>query len=572
MNSAPDFKAILKLCLPELALAAFLGFLAVASNVGLIGTATWLIATAALHPPFGDLFLATVAVRFFGVARAIFRYAERYLAHDATFRWLARLRSWFYARLEPLAPAVLHPFSSAGLLSTLVNDVQALENLYLRVLAPGWIALGMALSLFAFLFCFAPLLAWLFLFFALLLGAVLPIFFHLLTRRRSAEESWARNGLTTTLVEVAEGLREALVFDLVARMERKVAAWRRKLNRARYRRGGLEIWAEVVSDLFSRLALVSLLVVAVVLVQRGALPGVALAVLPLMVLTALEAWGPLLLVPRHYRESREATARILEVISAPSPSPSASSCRPDDIYLRLENLRFRYLPEGPWVLDGVEFDLPPGRKVALVGPSGAGKSTLLNLLLRLWDYQEGHIYLGGCELRSLPPEEVQRWFAVVPQQVYFFNATVRENLALARPGIELAEIERLARELGIHRHLLSLPQGFETPIGDRGFMLSGGERQRLAILRALLKNAPILLLDEPTAGLDPVSARDLFYRLLEKAEGRTLLLITHRPLALELMDEIVVLDRGRVVDRGKHCELLPRCSIYRHLWERHGLA
>ncbi|MGO0123129.1 thiol reductant ABC exporter subunit CydC [Desulfothermobacter acidiphilus] len=558
--------------LPELALAAFLGLLAVASNVGLIGTATWLIVTAALHPPFGELLLATVAVRFFGVTRAIFRYAERCLAHDATFRWSTWLRSWFYQELEPRVPSAFQGRSSARLLSSLVNDIQALENLYLRVLAPTGVAMGMGLALVIFLAFYAHLLAELFLAVSLLLGVVWPLCFQRLTRQQGAEEAWSRQGLSTALVEAAEGLREILAFNLAERVGKELTVWRQRFARARYRRGALEAGAEALSDFGARLALVLLLVAAAYLLRRGRLDGALFAVLPLMVFTAMEAWGPLLLLPRYRQECREAKERLLGALSVATPPAVVTDCRPEDLTLRAQGLRFRYHPQGPWVLDGVELTLPPGRRLALVGPSGAGKSTLLNLLLRFWDYQDGHIYLGHCELKTMDPEAVRGYLAAVPQEVYFFNATVIENLLLARPGMAREEVEEWARKLGVHQDILALPQGYETPIGDRGFMLSGGERQRLALLRALLKGAPILLLDEPTTGLDPIAARNLFYRWLESTREKSLLLITHRPLALELMDEIVVLDRGRVVDRGKHCELLHRCSIYRHLWERHGLA
>ena len=195
---------------------------------------------------------------------------------------------------------------------------------------------------------------------------------------------------------------------------------------------------------------------------------------------------------------------------------------------------FRYLPSGPWVLEGVSLDLPLGKKMAIVGPSGAGKSTFINLLMRFWDYQEGHILLGGCEIKEVDPERVREYFAVVPQRIYFFHAILRENLLLARPGLTMEEVEERARELGLHEDILSLPQGYETPLGDRGFLLSGGQRQRLALLRALLEGSPVFLLDEPTASLEPLAARDLFYRFLDLVEGKSLILITHRPLGLDL--------------------------------------
>jgi ABC-type multidrug transport system fused ATPase/permease subunit len=215
----------------------------------------------------------------------------------------------------------------------------------------------------------------------------------------------------------------------------------------------------------------------------------------------------------------------------------------------------------------VTFDLRPGTSLAIIGPSGAGKSTLANLLLRFWEYETGEIRLGGESLHGLNPDEVRARIGLVSQNAYFFNATVRENLKFARRKVTQEEIEAAARDAQIHDFIMSLPKGYETLIGEQGLRLSGGERQRLAIARVIIKDAPILILDEPTANLDPLTEKQALETLYALMKRKTSLLITHRLVGLENVDEILVMDHGRIVERGTHTELLESEGVYRRLWD-----
>jgi ATP-binding cassette subfamily C protein CydC len=271
-----------------------------------------------------------------------------------------------------------------------------------------------------------------------------------------------------------------------------------------------------------------------------------------------------------WNSSREAAKRLFEVVDAePAVKETGEKSLEinSPISLQVTNLSFSYPTQLIPALQEISFDVPAGKSIAIVGPSGAGKSTLANLLLRFWDYELGEITLGGTSLKAQNQDEVRKKIALVSQNSYFFNTSIRENLRLARRSATQEEMESAARAAQIHEFITSLPRGYDTLIGEQGLRLSGGERQRLAIARALLKDAPILIFDEPTANLDPLTEKDVLATLFETMLGKTSLLITHRLIGLENVDEILVMDGGQIVEKGTHEELLNHGGLYRHLWD-----
>ncbi|MDI6907117.1 MAG: thiol reductant ABC exporter subunit CydC [Thermoanaerobacterales bacterium] len=558
---APHWKAML--------LATLLGFLTVGSGIGLMATSAFLIAGAALHPPVLDLMQAIVGVRFFGISRAVFRYLERYVSHDATFRVLSRLRVRFYRALEPLAPARLVDLRSGDLAGRIVADVETLEQFYLRVLAPPLVALMVLLGTFLFLAWFDLRLAVALLGFFVAAGVAAPLGITALGRGLGRRAVETRAALIARLVDTVQGMPEIIAFNQAGRQQEQVDRLSGSLVALQGRAAALGSLSGALVGLLTHLAMWTVLVLAIPLVADGRIEGVHLAMLALAAASSFEAVQSLPLVFHHLESSLAAAKRLFAVtdavpaVAAP-PSPAPGPLRFD---IRVDNLRFRYGGDEPWIIDGLCFALPQGRALAIVGPSGAGKSTLVRILLRFWDYEEGSVRLGGHELKAYDPEDLRSLISVVTQQTYLFNATIRENLLIARPGAGEEEIVAATRAARIHDFIEGLPLGYDTCVGDRGLKLSGGQRQRLAIARAILKDAPVLLLDEPTASLDAVTEREVMETVRRLTAGRTTLLITHRLAGLNLADEILVLDRGRVVERGRHEELLRQGGLYRQMWE-----
>jgi ATP-binding cassette subfamily C protein CydCD len=554
------------------ALSILLGALTILASVGLMGTSAWLISMAALHPSVADLGVSVVGVRFFGISRGLLRYAERLVSHNVTFRLLSRLRVWFYEKLEPLAPARLMEFRAGDLLARVISDVETLENFYVRVVSPPLTAILVAIVTSLLLASCDPRLALALLGFFLALGLILPALAQTLSRRPAANLVARRADLHSQLVDNIQGLADLLAFGRGADCLARLASTGRDYGHSQQQMAQITGLQSGLSVLLANLGLWTALVLTSPLVSRGELSGLMLAPIALLTLASFEAVTPLPLAAQMWNSAREAARRLFEVVDTEPVISDQSSVITDqssitNYQLQITNLSFTYPNQSTPALDHVTFNLRPSTSVAIVGPSGAGKSTLVSLLLRFWEYGSGEIRLGGQSLRELDQAQVRACCAVVSQNSYFFNTSIRENLRLARPKLSQEEMEFAARAAQIHEFIAALPKGYDTFIGEQGLRLSGGERQRLAIARALLKEAPILILDEPTANLDPVTEKDVLETLLGVMKNKTTLLITHRLVGLERMDGILVMEGGQVVERGVHSDLLAQDGLYRHLWD-----
>ena len=552
------------------ALSVLLSALTIGSSVALIGVSAWLISTAAIATSVADLGVSVVATRLFGISRAVYRYLERLVSHNVTFRLLARLRVWFYERLEPLAPARLMDYKSGDLLARVIGDVETLENFYVRVVSPSLTAILVGLFTALFFASFYPALAFVLLGFFLTLGLILPLLTQLVSRKPGAELITHRADLQTLLVDGIQGLADLLAFGRGNDRANRIASTGENYGSTQKQMARISGVHSALVTLLTNLGLWLVLFLVIPQVTSGNLKGVMLGTFALMTFASFEAVNPLPLAAQMWNSSREAAKRLFEVVDAKPVLKETGGRRLETntpASLQVSRLTFSYPTQPTPALQDVTFNISEGKSVAIVGPSGAGKSTIANLLFRFWEYETGEIRLGGESLKSLDQDEVRKRIALVAQNSYFFNTTIRENLRIARPKVSDEEMESAARAAQIHDFVMNLPKGYDTVIGEQGVRLSVGERQRLAIARALLKDAPILILDEPTANLDPLTEKQILVTLDQLLPGKTCIWITHRLAGLENMCEILVMQNGRIVERGTHHDLLGHFGLYRRLWE-----
>ncbi len=534
---------------------AALAFLAAVAAIGLMALSGWFIAAMALAGVGGaaiNYYTPAAAIRAFAILRSGGRYGERIVTHEATLRSLTGLRAWLFRRLIPLAPARLSALRSGELFARLRADVDALEHLYLAVLVPAAVAvLGVAVALILCLIVLpaaAP---------ALLLGAVLGgVLLPAWTRHRGARdaaqsvrEAGVLRGL---LLDALRGHDELLAWDGVEAHTARIDALAAGLGARRSRIAWLQALGGGWAGLLAQLTLLTVLVFGLAAVHDGSLAPAQVVMLALLSPALFEVIAPLPEAMAQWHATRTASARVFELADTPPAFVEPERCAPlpSAPAIVFENAHLRYAEEAPWALDGIDLVLTAGTRVAVVGASGAGKSSLLAALLKLYPMQQGRVLFGGVPLEALQGDELRRRIAVITQQTTLFNLSLLDNLRLAAPDAGAAEIARAVSLAQLDAFVASLPQGYDTVLGEAGALVSGGEARRISIARALLQGAPVLVLDEPTEGLDARTALDLYDALSAAARGRTLLLITHRLGGLaQLVDEVVVMDAGRVIER-----------------------
>ncbi|WP_347405069.1 thiol reductant ABC exporter subunit CydC [Micromonospora sp. WMMD1082] len=579
---APEL-TVLRLARPYLRRLVGAGLLAAATEfagLALMATATWLLMTAAGQPPLDRLTVAIVAVRALAVGRGVLRYTERLAGHDAVLRLVTDVRARVFGTLAARRGA---PPRSGDALSRLVSDVEAVQDLLLRVLVPATAAGLVGLLAVGLTALVSPPAALVLAAGLLVAGLVLPALATLLTRRAAAEVAPLRGALATDAVDLTHGAADLAAFGATRDALDAAGHRARRLARLERRLAALGFAVDAAGVLVAGLT-----AGAVVLVALGAgVDGVLVGVLAVGTLAAVEIALALVGAARQWTGLRSGLARIAQLLeAAPGPGPAAdraAPARPADPAegaatagpreaavapaVRFDGVTVRYRPGAPAALDGFDLDLPPGSRTAVVGPSGAGKSTLAAVLTGAVRPDHGRVTLSGRDVSAYPPDELPGLVGGLLAEAYVFHATVRENVLLGRPGADEGALAAATTAAGLTDWVRAQPDGWDTVVGEEGGQLSGGQRQRLALARALLAAPGVLVLDEPTEGLDPVAADEVLAATLAATPAwHSVLLITHRLSGLAALDEILVLDAGRVVQRGRHTELVSTPGWYREQW------
>jgi len=502
----------------------------------------------------------------------VLTWAESWIAHDLAFRLLMEMRIALYRMLDPLAPAYLQRRRSGDLVSAATSDVETIELFYAHTISPAFVAVlvpGVVLAVLA-------LISWplaLVLLPFLIAVALTP----LLGSRAMEQTGHALRGQTgevnAHMVDSVQGLRTIATFDRGPARAEEIEGHGRRLAELQVRFLRDQAVQNGVLEVLTGLGALAVLAVGALLVSDGEMTR---ARLPLATVLAAAAFGPvtqLVTTLKQLMETLASARRYFAIEDEPAPvRDGAGVALPERERravagppLAFEDVTFRYGPHDPPALDHVSFRADAGQTVALVGRSGAGKTTAAHLLLRFWDPQAGRILIGGHDIRAFELDELRRHVALVAQDTYLFNTSLWENLRLGRPEAPDDEVHAAARAANVAEFAEALPEGYATLVGERGLQLSGGQRQRVSIARALLKDAPVLVLDEATSHLDAVNEAEVRQALDRLMAGRTTLVIAHRLSTIRDADAIVVMDGGRVAETGTHGELLALDGLYSHL-------
>ena len=520
-----------------------LGMTVITANTLLMALSGWFIASMAVSGASGIPFnyiLPAAAIRALAIVRTVGRYGERLVTHEAAFRVLADLRAWLFRCLEPLAPAGLERYAGGDVAGRLRSDVDALENLYLRIIAPlavGSLSILLAVALMSL---WSGSAAVALLVFLLLAGVGLPLLAGWLAREPGRLSTALAGDLQVAVTEGLQGAEELILLGAVARQTARVNDLSTRLIVEQQRLGGIGALTQAGAVACGGLGVAAVLAVGGMATVSGRLAGPELVMALLFAAAAFEAAGTLPGALQLFPAAREAARRILELADAalPVPDPPLPAYPlPATTGIVFEEVSCAYSPGLP-VLAGFNLAVPAGSRVALVGPSGIGKSTIIEILLRFRDYG-GSVTLGGSEIRELAGDDLRRLISAVPQRPHLFNATIGENILLGNADASAEQLQQVLEDACLTPWITGLPLGLETPVGEGGAAVSGGEARRIALARALLKDAPILLLDEPTEGLDARTEQELVGRLIQATRGKTVLLVTHRPACLAMVERVV---------------------------------
>ena len=547
----------------SLVLALIFTFLTVFMNVGLLTVSAWLLASAALQPGLTYLSLAIVGVRFFGVSRAVCRYFERYTSHRMAFQGLYGLRVWFYAHLEPLAPAILKRFGAGDMLGRIMGDIEVLQFFYLRTIIPPVAAIALTVLVAYGVSTIDSTLVMPIVLAALLLGLILPFVVYIHNKQSLTEIGPQQGEYKSLLSDTMDSLEDVISYgneDLVYHRIQHM------MHIVDTNKGVIERGMNLGNTLF--LGGVQITVVIVAILAANALTGAWASVMVAVAAIGTQAWfealQPMIAAVHHGAESKVATSRLMALANEPMPvvdpkAPKPFNANRDIIFT---DVSFGY-NQDRCIYEHLRLGIKQGQSVVIVGASGSGKTTLFNMLERLYDYG-GSIHVGDVELKDISIDTWRNALGTITQDTYIFHASFEDNIRLARPDASATDLERAIDRASLRSVVDRLPVGLNTIVGSGGHGLSGGERQRVALARLFLRNPQIVLLDEPLEGLDQVTRKALHRDLMEYVKDKTCLYITHQLEGLEQMDRILFMDKGQIIEDGTYEELI---ALRGHFYE-----
>ena len=558
--------------LGEVLLSILLGVATIAAGIGLLGTSAYLISSAALHPSIAELQVAIVGVRFFGISRAALRYGERLVSHSVNLRLVSSLRSWFFEQLERSDQKKNTAFRSGDLLDRALHNLETLEEFYVRVLSPFIIFAVITTGVSLFVGHYQAILGWVLAAGLLITGLLLPGLSILISQRASRLVTRQYSTLSASVVESLDGMEELTAFGSNRIVLERNVSLARDFSRTKkdiLMLGGLNSGLAV---LVSSLTVLGLIWFSIPLIQDGLLTGILLAVVIQIAMACFEAANSLPTAAQQLTQSIAAGKNLFSIDLAEKQDPIQSTSGPLENPEILQVTHVGYCAEqGGFALQDISFDLQRGKKIALVGASGAGKSSLVELMLKFIKPKEGAITLGKVNISALDDESVRSHFGVMGQGEYLFNSNLRENLLLAKDEASDEQLLESLQKVGLMDWFLKLPQGLNTWLGNHGTSISGGEYQRLMLARLILQKRPFLILDEPLVNLDIAIKRDVLNIVLTEMPASGLLWITHEYLYLEKMDEILFVEKGKIVERGTHLTLMQQNGKYAAAYALQGL-
>lgn len=579
---------LLKPQLPLMLLGALLSVITVLANISLLAVSGWFITLMAIAGTTGitvNYFTPAAIIRFLAIMRTAGRYAERMLTHRATFNALAYLRHYFYQQLEPLLPYYRVDLRSGDLLARLQQDIDNLDNFYLRVLLPIVVALISVPIVCYALAIFSSTIAWVMLAALLIVGLVFPMISYFASTKLSKEKSHLESHLTEELVNGIGAIKTLLVYQVSISYQRSIASITKQYYGVRYRLVKINASLSAITFLLIHLSALACLLLLLPPLSTGEVDSKSLVAVVLLVLVSFETVSSMPLALQLLPQSLASAARLFAIIDKEKPADiGVETVKHGDIHF--ENFTFSYPEKNIPSLVDINLSIKTGEKVAVIGASGAGKSTLVNLLMGFWptgqalsstnslpisttksENNKGRITIAECDLSLIEYESLRQHIALMSQQGHIFDASISDNLRLAKPDATQEEMCYVCQLVNLIDFIDNLPKGFDTWLGTSGTGLSGGQAQRLQIAQLLLRSASVLILDEPTKGLDRRNEEEIMGNILAhvKQNQQSLLVITHKPLMLEKMDKIIVMEQGKIVAQGNHKQLTSNNDYYQQL-------